>query len=439
MGSGGRRRERSSSYGIFTPRPHFFANITCSDIMIDGERSWDMARLHHLFKPGDIAAIVNVPIREATMEDRLYWQFSDDGRYTVSSGSKAQGLRSKGDNSSSAGHINRPILNKLWKLKVPKKCIFPIWRLWHGSLAVGSKFRQCGMHVDASCSYCEGDEETKEHLFLRCPFAQTVWDSISDLHFVPGWRFSMMDLLIKVMSSCRNDLCEVFVMVIWAIWRCRNDYRFNGTFKEAKEVRNMGLNHLLWYKEAQGVYVRELFSDSGKCQKWKPLDPGSYLVNCGATFPPRSRVQGLGAVIRRCSGMFFAGHFCRRPKCRSVLLAELQALWLGLQTASDLQLREVVLQSDSATAVKLLWDGHTGKLKGDMGLAEMGTIIRQCRLLAGKFTSDSYSFIPRSGNSLAHLFAQKGLVEDDMSFYNVTPNWAKDVLDVDFLGMTAQV
>jgi hypothetical protein len=68
-------------------------------------------------------------------------------------------------------------------------------------------------------------EETLEHLFLPCSFAEACWTSLN--LFVP------QDDPFSVILSFKNQLVvpffmEITILMSWSIWMARNDLIFRG-------------------------------------------------------------------------------------------------------------------------------------------------------------------------------------------------------------------
>ena len=89
----------------------------------------------------------------------------------------------------------------------------------------------------AECCMCGREEETCQHLFFRCPFAQAVWeaeringvDTFSNEYF---WR-SLTTGVFRREAEWR----KIFA-TLWAIWLHRNDVVFRGRPPLVDEVIN---------------------------------------------------------------------------------------------------------------------------------------------------------------------------------------------------------
>ncbi|KQJ96642.1 hypothetical protein BRADI_3g26252v3 [Brachypodium distachyon] len=78
---------------------------------------------------------------------------------------------------------------------------------------------------------------TREHLFFRCPFALSCW------HYIcPG--FLPSDLVHQNFKRLKDEIhkpfhMEITTMILWSIWKCRNEFIFSGTVPSLYRCRNI--------------------------------------------------------------------------------------------------------------------------------------------------------------------------------------------------------
>lgn len=71
--------------GIPLSRPDDFSKVMVSDLILR-DRSWDVPKLHEIFPPVSVNAILLLPIPKTPVADICRWIFEDKGVYTVKSG-----------------------------------------------------------------------------------------------------------------------------------------------------------------------------------------------------------------------------------------------------------------------------------------------------------------------------------------------------------------
>ena len=59
----------------------------------------------------------------------------------------------------------------------PKAC-FTLWILLNRKLATVDRLIKCGMTLDRECVLCKRAEESMEHLFIQCHYAEAIWERL---------------------------------------------------------------------------------------------------------------------------------------------------------------------------------------------------------------------------------------------------------------------
>lgn len=76
------------------------------------------------------------------------------------------------------------------------------------------------------CSICfHGGEETIEHLFWQCPFAQQCWDMIDLQNFPDSGSTANVDG--PRMQINNNFFMMAIILMCWTIWKAGNEIIFN--------------------------------------------------------------------------------------------------------------------------------------------------------------------------------------------------------------------
>lgn len=112
-------------------------------------------------------------------QDRLVWNSSKHGLYTVSSGYKVVKVckdEAKGEEGTSIRRAveDRTLWTGIWKMNIKKKIQHFIWRVCHNKLPVMSNLRKRGREGDDMCLFCGEGRETTEHLFFHCAKSKVI-------------------------------------------------------------------------------------------------------------------------------------------------------------------------------------------------------------------------------------------------------------------------
>jgi hypothetical protein len=143
----------------------------------------------------------------------------------------------------------------------PKHKVF-YWLLLKDRLSTRNILRRKHMALDSyNCEFCfAAVEETVEHLFWHCPFAQHCWGIINLQTVLRGGTFENVEA-IKVQMQSQFFMVAIILMC-WTIWWARNELIFNNNqvgiqdcrqffFKEVKLVSlrvkaSLAINFELW-------------------------------------------------------------------------------------------------------------------------------------------------------------------------------------------------
>jgi len=112
-----------------------------------------------------------------------------------------------------------------------------------------------------SCEICSLlIEETVEHLFWNCPFAQQCW-GILNLETVPNEdSFENIRAIIDQLHS--QFFMVAVILMCWVIWKARNELIFNNNQVNIQDCRT------LFFNEIQLVSLRVKASLKFSFEQW---------------------------------------------------------------------------------------------------------------------------------------------------------------------------
>jgi hypothetical protein len=143
-----------------------------------------------------------------------------------------------------------PAFNWLWKsFCQPKHKVF-CWLLLKDRLSTRNILRRKHMVLESfNCEICTWrTEETVEHLFWHCPFAQQCW-GILNLQTVPNGNSIENIAAIKIQLHSQFFMTTIITM-LWTIWKARNELIFNNNQIGIQECT------VLFFKEIRLVSLR---------------------------------------------------------------------------------------------------------------------------------------------------------------------------------------
>jgi hypothetical protein len=133
----------------------------------------------------------------------------------------------------------------LWKSAAQNKHKVFFWLLLHDRLSTRNMLRRKNMALPSfECVLCSLHvEETLEHLFLECSFAQTAW-GLLNLNPPLGPLFETLESF-KVQLGV-NFFMDIIIMLSWCIWMERNDFIFKHKQPAIVSVRDRFKTEFSW-------------------------------------------------------------------------------------------------------------------------------------------------------------------------------------------------
>jgi len=210
------------------------------------------------------------------LPDALVWIHTTDGK--LSSKQALDYLRPRA--------LTLPWAEYIWRAAIPPShsCIY--WRLNHNKMPTDENLRRHGCTVVSICSLCLSTDESSDHLFFRCPFANHLWEWISN-----KLRCSINCSTAGTLLDCRPFQCSSQVSDIYlaavvhtlhTIWWARNSLRFlevTPTLHSAK------------------VCIHSFIAMSGNVSTGKCLPSDSVFLDSFAVSPHRRMVRDIVLVL----------------------------------------------------------------------------------------------------------------------------------------------
>ncbi|XP_073279489.1 uncharacterized protein [Primulina huaijiensis] len=282
--------------------------LRVSDLMSSDPQQWVIALLHELFNDRDVKAILQIPLQETNCPDSWVCHYSKTGKYTVKSGYWV-GLEtsSLSEENGVAGEWG-----KIWNLQVLPKVKHFLWRATRKCLPVRASLQRKGIQVPLTCIQCGGDIENTWHIFLTCPVAQSCWSEtqfVSSINSCSSQVESFVEFIFMMLNSLTTKEMGKVVMILWSLWRQRNEKLWNNQQNTPTHVVHFALQNLydwLQAKEQKKVLHPNSNSVDTSYKRWhKP--PASFLkCNTDAALFTSSNRFGLSGVLRDENGEFIA-------------------------------------------------------------------------------------------------------------------------------------
>ncbi|KAL8142453.1 hypothetical protein V2J09_015485 [Rumex salicifolius] len=252
------------------------------------------------------------------------------------------------------------------------------WSLYSGALSVKSNLHLKHVVDSATCDQCALTPESIPHAIFACPASLKAWeDSLCSPLLSELSGLSPADAVLKVVDLLGINGVYDFLTHAWVAWYCRNAAMFREEFNVA--IVREGFVKLaadfLKSTSKNGSGVPEIHG-VGECS-WFPPTGNFIKMNTNVAFLGNG-VVGLGAVFRNSDGTVIGRKVQRISSVFSPLLAELEAVRMGLMEALRRGFTLLVAKTD-ALQIANSFNGSS------VVLATWGLILDDIRYLSSRF------------------------------------------------------
>nr|XP_023926797.1 uncharacterized protein LOC112038229 [Quercus suber] len=159
---------------------------------------------------------------------------------------------------------------------------------------------------------------------------------------------------------------------------------------------------------------------------WSPPPPGVFKINVDGSSSDLEEFSSIGVVIRDCKGQTIAA-FCKPLQSHyTAELVEVLAMEQGILLAQELQLSQVMFESDALSVINAINDSAFG--------TPYGHIIQDISHAQTSFVFCSLKHLNRAFNSAAHKLAQFARWNKSVHLWKgVTPSFLEPLVQVDKL------
>ncbi|KAL0304664.1 UNVERIFIED_CONTAM: putative ribonuclease H protein [Sesamum calycinum] len=280
---------------------------------------------------------------EAGQGDRNVWTESSTGDFSTKSAWEAIRQASP----------RRQLLADVWHRSLRPTISVFLWRLFQDRIPVDARMQQKGFSFPSKCQCCEA-EETVSHLFIESAAVQGVWqhfaaifglclcDTGSLTHMVHFWRYSTpfhSDLHIRTLIP---------FLILWFTWTQRNAAKYRVISFSTDSIILEVQRHL------------RTLSSSPSIVRWHAPSPSWFKLNTDGSSLGNLGLAGAVGIIRDSAGHVHLAYQFALGTGTSVL-AELTAVWRGMELALTHGLAPLVVEVDATTVISLLQSRASGK------------------------------------------------------------------------------
>lgn len=157
-------------------------------------------------------------------QDIVKWKNSQDGWFSVA-------------HYYSETRLTAPKVNwyrLVWSGKIPARHKFIVWLLVRQRLKTKDLLVRRGMSIDTTCTLCNDEVESCQHLFFKCEYSAVVWKTVLariDIRRSPlQWdgEFEWLRTTCKGRNVRSRLVRQLFAATVYMIWGERNNRVFGG-------------------------------------------------------------------------------------------------------------------------------------------------------------------------------------------------------------------
>ncbi|CAA7051877.1 unnamed protein product [Microthlaspi erraticum] len=329
---------------------------------------------------------------------------------------------------------NRELNQAIWKLHTANKIKHFLWKIASKSLPTRATLRRRHIIRTSLCLRCCQQEETANHIFFECPYAQQVWRASGLFHsalFDP-----LMELETKLVSFLLNPTVYTsmytqhqVLWVLWRIWKSRNVLIFQQKSIHWRSLTRYAMNDASEWIRAQEMTQEAQHQSNNDGREfrhrlWITIQ-GWVKCNYDGSFRGEDHNAKAGWIVRDDRGTYLGSGQAEAKKVSSAIEAEFQALIISMQNCWCQGYRHIIFEGDSRNVVNLVNNSSLNFV--------LFNWIREVWSWMAKFKDIAFTWVPREGNQAADLLATRNLPNHtNFVYHSYVPEFMSNVLHNDF-------
>jgi hypothetical protein len=295
-----------NGYKILTPQIGHNNLSKVEDIMLlHPSRHWNSVLIDQVFGSSEGELIKQIPLIKEQVEDQLMWPHSKNGIYSVKTGYNIlKHWKDTEEPNSTHGNPNNTLWKKLWMLQTIPRHKMMLWRIMHEAIPVKSALNNRGIQCQTLCPRCFQQEETIDHIFMKCHHATRIWfGSKLGVNF-NNCSLSFREWLNHAINTLNDEDLSYVAALIYGIWLARNQEVFNLRNVENKTVIDQALHSIQEFHKANLDDINNDTSQhsqphmhnnrrhdrrTSSNKKWMRPDTNKIKINCDANLAIKGR------------------------------------------------------------------------------------------------------------------------------------------------------
>ncbi|XP_024014707.1 uncharacterized protein LOC112088547 [Eutrema salsugineum] len=403
--------------------------------LFDEQSGWNEREIQRLVVEEDAEIILSMRVNSRSEKDLLGWHYNKTGLYTVKSGYWLAAHTHKRILHPPSGNANLKQL--IWKLKIAPKIKHFLWRVVSSAIPTGENLKRRHMTRNSLCLRCLSSEETSNHLFFECTYAQQIWrasgfpnPSVINM----GLNFEeKLEAILKRSSLLPHRVHQYALWIFWRIWKSRNTLLFQQkqipwltTLKLAESDAKEWLDVYQLVDRYNQPDFHQKPTSMARHHRWLRAKEGWLKCNYDGMYIKERNNAKAGWILRDENGVFKGAGQAESNAAQTPLESEAQALLMAMQYCWLRGYRKIIFEEDCRNLVNLI-----NKETLNFGSHNW---TREIWKWKGKFENTEFVWTHRENNQAADTLGKAALlVNTRYSSYHYVPHVISDVLHSDYI------
>ena len=340
---------KSSTFQVIFMPNTLPETATVSQLIDEAKGEWNVDLVKHVFLPDDAHTILGIPRSSKRNRDRMIWAYTPKGTFTVNSAYKvALSLsQSKSTEGTLDATSHSQFWQKIWGLRIPNKLKTFAQRASRNILPTRANLCSRGVLDDPTCDACGLTAKTSGHLFWDCRHAREVWAATGIPFDNMGVHYrDFIDLVWYLIfrQHVGQDVLELIITIAWCMWYNRNRARHGSPRQSSNEILHKARTVMKDFQVAHFACPRSMDPSN---TRWVPPSNLWFKVNTNAAIFKNLGTVGIGTVIRDRAGTVIVALSQHLHLPLGPLEAEAKAMGVAVSFAWDVDIQEVIFETDS--------------------------------------------------------------------------------------------
>jgi ribonuclease HI len=392
LGNSARKVQTSVSAG--NPNMKVSELIDPQNELVEGEYD------PRLFISADAEAICNIALRPVRNPDKLIWQGTATGCFSVRSAyHQEMAARSTDHGESSMAMSATEVWKQIWKFPAPGVVRNFVWKLCSNILSTKDQLFRRHIVQDPVCPMCSNAEDTLWHMVWTCPASVAVWQECSQrVQKLSLQEDDGLGWFLQIRERLEGEELVEAVTIARLLWLRRNACVFGREVSAPNQVVQSAQAMMASYKVAIAGESRLSKTSDGIVKRWMAPEQGLFKLNWDAALGSSPTRMGVGAVLRDGQGRARVAMATIFPNVSDPTLAEAMALWKAVNLCLDLGYKRVIFEGDALHVVQ--------SMNQEQPWGQYAQLLDDVRTALQGFLFHGVQYASREANKVAHALAK---------------------------------